>query len=76
MSGGFSKRPILQHVQVLPRLLQAGRAIHPAQVIRQDEADEGRLLETRLTDPADGSRLLVLGYDDAALIRVVPDAVS
>ncbi len=50
---GVARLLILQHVQVLPCLLQAFLAFHLSQVVRHNEADEGHAFQTRFAEPAD-----------------------
>jgi len=68
-SSGMEQLPFLQHLQVPPRLLQAGRTFHPGQVVRNDKADEGRVLETRFTDLADRYSPLVPSHEDGELMQ-------
>lgn len=69
LSRGDVALAVPQPFQVLPRLLEACLAFHLCRVVGDDEADEGRVLETRFAEPADGSRLLVPGHDDAELMQ-------
>lgn len=66
---GLPALATLQLFKVLPHLLQACLVSHQRRIVRDDKTHERRGPQTHFADPADRSRLLVLGHDDTALMQ-------